>query len=99
MFLKKWKLGRMMLQIEVVQHAGEMLYVPGLWWHAVLNLDNAVIITEDFCSANNFLLCWNRAVSVTEDAGKMHRRESQPELAYPWQKKLKVYCAKAAIFV
>ncbi|KAG2440826.1 hypothetical protein HXX76_003681 [Chlamydomonas incerta] len=39
--------------IEFVQEPGEVVYIPGGWWHAVLNLETAVAVTQNFvCDAN-----------------------------------------------
>ncbi|KAG1656500.1 hypothetical protein FOA52_012500 [Chlamydomonas sp. UWO 241] len=39
--------------IEVVQEAGDVMFVPGGWWHAVLNLLPSVAVTQNFVSAAN----------------------------------------------
>lgn len=68
---------------EFVQRPGETVYVPGLWWHCVLNLDDTIAITQNYCNRGNFERVWvdarkNRKKMACRWLRKMHKQE--PEL-------------------
>ncbi|KAF8821196.1 histone lysine demethylase JMJD6a [Cardiosporidium cionae] len=65
--------------LEVVQKAGEVIFVPPGWWHAVLNLNDSISCTQNFVSPANFDLAWICA------------RQSRPKLAYVWLNRLKYF--------
>lgn len=44
--------------LEFLSGPGEMVHIPSGWWHAVLNLDNAVAMSESVCSDANFPAVW-----------------------------------------
>jgi len=39
--------------IEFVQGPGELIFIPSGWWHAVLNLDETVSVTQNFVNKEN----------------------------------------------
>ncbi|KAJ3095383.1 hypothetical protein HDU97_007006, partial [Phlyctochytrium planicorne] len=39
--------------IECICRAGELIYVPRGWWHAVMNLEETIAITQNFVSSQN----------------------------------------------
>lgn len=66
--------------IELIQYPGDTIFVPGGWWHAVLNIEDAVAVTQNFCSPQNFSRVWCKtrvgrkrmAVKWLERLGEAH---------------------------
>lgn len=64
---------------EFTQNAGQTVFVPHGWWHAVLNLTHTVGVTQNFCSPRNFEHVW------------LKTRKSRKRLAWKWLNQLAVH--------
>jgi len=62
---------------DVVQNAGEIMFVPDGWWHAVLNITHTVAVTQNFCTTPRF------------DAVYRATRRGRPKMSKKWLEKLK----------
>ena len=62
---------------DVVQNAGEIMFVPDGWWHAVLNVTQTVAVTQNFCTTPRF------------DAVCRATRRGRPKMSKKWLEKLK----------
>ena len=49
---------------ETVQEAGETIYIPSGWWHAVMNVESSTAVTENFVRAETLQVaideCWQQ---------------------------------------
>ena len=68
---------------DFIQEPMETIFLPGGWWHAVLNLEDSVAITQNFASPANFDRVWpqvsKKRVKMAKKLVKMLERE-YPEL-------------------
>merc|ERR1712150_441498 len=69
---------------EFTQYAGETVFVPNGWWHAMLNLTETVGVTQNFCSPRNFPHVWRQT------------RKGRKLMAAKWYNQLRIHQPKLA---
>jgi hypothetical protein len=40
--------------MEIIMEPGDLIYVPSGWWHMVLNTEDCIAVTQNFCGTPNF---------------------------------------------
>lgn len=75
----KKKYGHEIHMFEFFQEEGETVFVPGGWWHAVLNVENSIAVTQNYCSHANFERVWVRT------------RSGRKKMAVKWLNQLKIH--------
>jgi len=64
---------------EGMQNPGELIYIPTDWWHGVLNLEDTVAVTQNYCGYDNFDLVWERT------------RKERKKLSHLWLRNMRKF--------
>jgi histone arginine demethylase JMJD6 len=70
--------------VEFVQEESQTVFVPSDWWHAVLNLEDTIAITQNFASATNLDNVWRSMRRGRRRLSQIFLRKlesAEPELA------------------
>lgn len=67
-----------------VQYPGETIFVPGNWWHCVLNLDDTIAVTQNYVGRHNFASVWRSC------------REERPCWSYRWLRNMEALAPELA---
>merc|ERR1719253_1550333 len=75
---------------EGLQNPGDIIFVPGEWWHGVLNLQDCVAVTQNYVGPDNFEMVWQHTRSEREKVASLWFRNMKkwaPEL-HRWASEL-----------
>eukprot|EP01048_Picozoa_sp_COSAG05_P003629 COSAG05_NODE_173_length_14969_cov_29.555884_2_plen_400_part_00 len=72
--------------VDFVQHAGQTVFVPSMWHHAVLNLSDTVAVTHNYVSRSNLAATYRRATGVDTPVGKVG--EMDAALCTLWRERM-----------
>ncbi|KAL1416873.1 hypothetical protein MTO96_027468 [Rhipicephalus appendiculatus] len=78
--------------LEILQAAGEVVFVPAGWWYVAINLEVCVVMSHHHCSASKLAQAWPK---LTRGNKKLERawfealRRRRPELAVLMPRKQK----------
>eukprot|EP00928_Gymnodinium_smaydae_P067763 TRINITY_DN5075_c2_g5_i2.p1 TRINITY_DN5075_c2_g5~~TRINITY_DN5075_c2_g5_i2.p1 ORF type:complete len:531 (+),score=97.52 TRINITY_DN5075_c2_g5_i2:68-1660(+) len=61
------------------QGPGEVIFVPGDWWHGVVNLEDTIAVTQNYVGLDNFDTVW------------MRTRRERVKLAYQWLRNMRKF--------
>ena len=75
---EEWRRQGLPPPIDVIQYPGEIMFVPDGWWHAVLNLDHTMAVTQNFATTARFDAVWR----IT--------RRARPKMSTKWLQKLRL---------
>lgn len=64
---------------EGLQGPGDVIFVPGEWWHGVINLEDTIAVTQNYCGYDNFERVWVRT------------RRERKKLAYLWLRNMQKF--------
>lgn len=64
---------------EGMQNPGDIIFVPGRWWHGVLNTEDCVAVTQNYCGPDNFERVWCRT------------RKDREKVAYLWLRNMRKF--------
>jgi len=67
---------------EGLQKPGDVIFVPGDWWHGVLNLEDCVAVTQNYCGPESFDKIWCRT------------RKDREKVAFLWLRNMKKFAPR-----
>jgi len=72
--------------LECILEAGEVIFIPSGWWHMVLNLEESIAVTQNFCNRQNFdVVCAELEYDDEDDYALFKEKVApvHPDLKWP----------------